>query len=42
MSDTAAKASKADKSERLFQLTCALLFSQRGITKQEIYLAIKS
>lgn len=42
MSDTEAKASKADKSERLLQLTCALLFSQRGLTKQEIYSAIKS
>jgi proteasome accessory factor B len=42
MSDVEAKASKADKSERLLQLTCALLFSQRGLTKQEIYSAIKS
>lgn len=31
---------KADKSERLLQLTCALLFAERGLTKAELYRAI--
>lgn len=42
MSEFEGKTSKADKSERLLQLTCVLLFSQRGLTKQEIFSAIKS
>lgn len=42
MSELEGKTSKADKSERLLQLTCVLLFSQRGLTKQEIFSAIKS
>lgn len=42
MSKEAWAPSKSDKSERLLQLTCALLFSQRGLTKQEIFAAIKS
>lgn len=34
------KPSKSDKSERLLQLTCALLFSERGLTKAELFRAI--
>jgi predicted DNA-binding transcriptional regulator YafY len=32
--------SKSDKSERLLQLTCALLFSERGLTKSQLFRAI--
>jgi proteasome accessory factor B len=32
--------SKSDKSERLLQLTCALLFSERGLTKAELFRSI--
>lgn len=32
--------SKSDKSERLLQLTCALLFSERGLTKAELFRAL--
>ena len=32
--------SKSDKSERLLQLTCALLFSERGLTKAELFKSI--
>ncbi|MEO0060975.1 MAG: hypothetical protein RL343_593 [Actinomycetota bacterium] len=31
---------KSDKSERLLQLTCALLFSERGLTKAELFKSI--
>lgn len=31
---------KSDKSERLLQLTCALLFSDRGLTKDELFRSI--
>lgn len=31
---------KTDKSERLLQLTCALLFADRGLTKAELFRAI--
>ncbi|MFM6971981.1 MAG: helix-turn-helix transcriptional regulator [Rhodoluna sp.] len=31
---------KSDKSERLLQLTCALLFARRGLSKDDIYAAI--
>lgn len=31
---------KSDKSERLLQLTCALLFAERGLTKAELYRTI--
>lgn len=31
---------KSDKSERLLQLTCALLFAERGLTKAELYRSI--
>jgi proteasome accessory factor B len=31
---------KSDKSERLLQLTCALLFSERGLTKAELFRSI--
>jgi proteasome accessory factor B len=31
---------KSDKSERLLQLTCALLFAERGLTKAELFGAI--
>lgn len=34
------KPAKSDKSERLLQLTCALLFSERGLTKAELFRAI--
>lgn len=34
------KPSKSDKSERLLQLTCALLFSERGLTKAELFRSI--
>jgi proteasome accessory factor B len=34
------KPSKSDKSERLLQLTCALLFSERGLTKAELFKSI--
>jgi proteasome accessory factor B len=33
---------KSDKSERLMQLTCALLFSERGLNKKELFAAIPS
>jgi predicted DNA-binding transcriptional regulator YafY len=32
--------SKSDKSERLLQLTCALIFAERGLTKAELFTAI--
>jgi proteasome accessory factor B len=32
--------SKSDKSERLLQLTCALLFAERGLTKAELFKSI--
>ena len=32
--------SKSDKSERLLQLTCALLFAERGLTKAELFRSI--
>lgn len=41
MADAKWKPSKTDKSERLLQLTCALLFAERGLTKQELFAAIK-
>ncbi|BDS48959.1 WYL domain-containing protein [Rhodoluna sp. KAS3] len=31
---------KSDKSERLLQLTCALIFAERGLTKAEIFRAV--
>lgn len=31
---------KSDKSERLLQLTCALLYAERGLTKAELFRAI--
>jgi proteasome accessory factor B len=31
---------KSDKSERLLQITCALLFSERGLTKAELFKSI--
>lgn len=31
---------KSDKSERLLQLTCALLFAERGLTKAELFKSI--
>jgi proteasome accessory factor B len=31
------KPAKTDKSERLFQLTCVLLYSERGLTKRELF-----
>lgn len=34
------KPAKTDKSERLFQLTCVLLYSERGLTKRELFHAI--
>lgn len=34
------KPAKSDKSERLLQLTCALLFSERGLTKAELFRSI--
>ena len=34
------KPTKSDKSERLLQLTCALLFSERGLTKAELFKSI--
>ena len=39
-SEEAWKPSKSDKSERLLQLTCALLFSERGLTKAELFKSI--
>ena len=39
-SDDAWKPAKSDKSERLLQLTCALLFSERGLTKAELFRSI--
>lgn len=39
-SEEAWKPSKSDKSERLLQLTCALLFSKRGLTKAELFKSI--
>ena len=33
---------KSDKSERLMQITCALLFSQRGLSKKELFECIPS
>jgi proteasome accessory factor B len=35
--DEAWKPAKSDKSERLFQLTCVLLYSERGLTKRELF-----
>jgi predicted DNA-binding transcriptional regulator YafY len=32
--------SKSDKSERLLQITCALLFAERGLTKAELFRSI--
>ena len=34
------KPAKSDKSERLFQLTCVLLYSERGLTKREYFAAM--
>ena len=34
------KPAKTDKSERLFQLTCVLLYSDRGLTKREVFHAV--
>lgn len=34
------KPAKTDKSERLFQLTCVLLYSERGLTKRELFHAV--
>ena len=34
------KPAKSDKSERLFQLTCVLLYSERGLTKRELFHAV--
>lgn len=42
MAQTDLDSNKSDKSERLLQLTCALLYSKRGLTKNEIYTAIRS
>ena len=36
------KPAKTDKSERLFQLTCVLLYSERGLTKRELFYAVDS
>jgi proteasome accessory factor B len=36
------KPAKTDKSERLFQLTCVLLYSERGLTKRELFHAVDS
>lgn len=38
--DDAWQPAKSDKSERLLQLTCALLFAERGLTKTELYRSI--
>ncbi len=38
--DEAWKPAKTDKSERLFQLTCVLLYSERGLTKRELFHAV--
>jgi proteasome accessory factor B len=34
------KPAKTDKSERLFQLTCVLLYSERGLNKRELFHAV--
>lgn len=34
------KPARSDKSERLFQLTCVLLYSERGLTKRELFHAV--
>lgn len=34
------KPAKTDKSERLFQLTCVLLYAERGLTKRELFHAV--
>jgi proteasome accessory factor B len=34
------KPARTDKSERLFQLTCVLLYSERGLTKRELFHAV--
>lgn len=34
------KPAKTDKSERLFQLTCVLLYSERGLTKRELFRSV--
>lgn len=34
------KPTRTDKSERLFQLTCVLLYSERGLTKRELFHAV--
>ncbi len=36
------KPAKTDKSERLFQLTCVLLYSERGLTKRELFHSVDS
>jgi proteasome accessory factor B len=36
------KPARTDKSERLFQLTCVLLYSERGLTKRELFHAVDS
>lgn len=36
------KPAKTDKSERLFQVTCVLLYSERGLTKRELFHAVDS
>lgn len=36
------KPAKTDKSERLLQLTCALIFAERGLTKSELFRAISA
>lgn len=39
-SESAWQPAKTDKSERLLQLTCALLFAERGLTKAELFRSI--
>jgi proteasome accessory factor B len=36
------KPAKTDKSERLFQLTCVFLYSERGLTKRELFHSVDS
>lgn len=40
MSKETSQPAKSDKSERLLQLTCALLFAERGLTKAELFRSI--
>ncbi len=40
MSQGTSQPAKSDKSERLLQLTCALLFAERGLTKAELFRSI--